>query len=212
MVRLTAPLVLVGAVALAMAGCSGDVDEAAPTSTQTTPGARVDAAEQLFLQNISHDAFLDDLDDADLVAVGREACTVVASGGDIAAAKAVVAAVVSDPDSTDLVTRTAITEFCGEFDHLVDVDLGGAESPEPVPTGDARALFISAVRALPSVDETVTDDMIVMLGRTYCDGFARGDDEATALGYMSMFPTEDAKVILRATVTHLCPEHASRVS
>ena len=49
------------------------------------------------------------------------------------------------------------------------------------PTDLDFSQFIAAVRAVPSVDDTVTDEMIVILGQTYCDGFTRGDDEATAL-------------------------------
>jgi hypothetical protein len=201
---------------LLVAGCSASGDGApAPTPTRAapaTPTATVDASETSFLENVGHDPLLEDFTDAQLVSVGRQACDVVTSGGDMASAKAVVDELIGDSDSTDLVTRSAIIYFCDSYDHLVDVDLGGVENPEPVPTGDAGSQYIAAVRAMRSVDDTVTDEMIVMLGRTYCDGFTRGDDEATALGYMSMYSEADAKTLLRATVTYLCPEHAGKVS
>ena len=216
MLRQAAPVTLLAV--LLLGGCSASEDgAAAPTPTKAveatpTATATVDPAETSFLENISHDPFLEDFTDAQLVSVGRQACDVVTSGGDMAGAKAVVNELIGDPDSTDLVSRSAIIYFCGDYDHLVDVDLGGVENPEPAPTGDAKSQYIAAVREVPSVDDTVTDDMIVMLGRTYCDGFTRGDDEATALGYMSMYREDDAKALLRATVTYLCPEHAGKVS
>lgn len=214
MPRQTAPIALLAVLFLAGCSASGD-GSTAPASTTTieaTPTTTLDASETSFLDNIGHDPLLEDFTDAQLVAVGRQACEVVTSGGDMESAKAAVGELIGDSDSTDLVTRSAIIYFCDDYDHLVDVDLGGVENPEPAPTGDARSQYIAAVRAMPSVDDTVTDEMISILGRTYCDGFTRGDDEATALGYMSMYSEADAKTLLRATVTYLCPEHAGKVS
>lgn len=216
MLRQAAPVALLAA--LFLAGCSASEDgAAAPTPTNTviatpTATAAADEAAASFLLNISHDPLLEDFTDAQLVSAGRQACEVVTSGGDMAGAKAVVNELVADPDSADLVTRSAIIYFCGDYDHLVDVDLGDVENPQPAPTGDAKSKYIAAVREVPSIDDSITDDMIIMWGRTFCDGFTRGDDEATALGFMSMYSEDDAKALLRATVTYVCPEHAGKVS
>ena len=207
------------------AGCAGSPEASAPTPTMSkapaatrtatprptpTPAKRTDA-ELGYLLNVKHDPFLDDLSDKELLQLGHRVCTDLAGGADLGKAKKHIRKTVNDQDSANLLAWTAVEQFCDEHDQLVEVDQGGPEHPQADPTGDAKTQFVAAVRELDGVDDTVTDDMIVMLGTTMCDGFTRGDSLKTSLGYMDLFTHDTAVAFLKATTKYICPEHADKV-
>lgn len=163
-----------------------------------------------YLANISHDPLLQDFQEADLLALGVQVCQLLDDGGDLGDTKRLARRAVGDEDSANLIVRSAVPLLCSRHERLVEVDLGGVPSPKPSPTGSAREQFLAAVRADERTGDA-TDDQLLELGTTLCDGFTRGDNLDTTLGYLSAFPRDQAMAFLKATTTHLCPEHAKKV-
>jgi hypothetical protein len=170
-----------------------------------------DPAETGFLLNISHDPLLAVVDPQDLLTLGLDVCTSLDGGATLAETKPPVLAVVGDPDSTDLLTRSAGTILCDRHDAAVEIDFGGVADPQPDPEGTTKDTYLAAVRSIPGfVDDTVSDEMLLFMGTTYCDGFTRGDSLETSLGYLEPYAVDAALAFLDAT-TEICPEHRAMV-
>lgn len=184
------------------------VDTVEPTPLDTLAPSP-DPAETEFLLNISHDPLLAVVDPQELLTLGLDVCASLDGGATLAETKPPVLAAVHDPDSTDLLTRSAGTILCERHDAAVEIDFGGLPDPQQDPEGTTRDTYLAAVRAIPGfVDDTVTDEMLIFMGTTYCDGFTRGDSLETSLGYLEPYPVDAALAFLGAA-TEICPEHRS---
>lgn len=184
------------------------VEPPPPAPTVQTPVP----AETVFLLNISHDPLLALVAPEELLSLGTEVCARLDGGATLAETKSPVLAAVGDPDSTDLLTRSAGTILCERHDAAVEVDFGGVADPQEDPEGMVKDTYLTAVRAIPRfVDDTVTDEMLIVMGTTYCDGFTRGDSLETALGYLEPYSVSAALAFLDAA-TEICPEHRPLVS
>lgn len=219
------PLLSWLAMAALLAGCSAPSTQEADESPTETPspealvtkpvetvepssGPTFDTA--AYLANLSHDPFLDEYTDGELLELADAACNAMPGAEDLEPARAVIRSTVADPDSINLIVWTAIPMNCPEFEQLVEVDLGGVASPAAAPEGEQADSYLAALRAHPWNDG-LTDDMLTMQGQTICDGFTRGDSLEQTMIYFQTYPTDVAELAVRAAVDFVCPEHRNRL-
>lgn len=80
-------------------------------------------------------------------------------------------------------------------------------APVPPPVSD-ETRFLRDLRTTPRVDVALGDRAVVALGRSACEGFARGEDFATIAGRTasaSALGERDTRALVRAAGLFLCP-------
>lgn len=200
-----------GTRAAAMSTSAPAASPSASSLGEPAPSPSLNESEVGFLTNIRHAQDLTDRSDGDLLASGRMVCSSLTADATYDAAVAPVLASGVSPESALILAATAVFEFCPEHDAVIEVALGGPESPAPDPEGSGRDQFLAAVRADPFFDKSVSDELAIMLGTTVCDGFTRGDSLDETLEYMASMPEPSAMTLLGAAVAHVCPEHAAKL-
>ena len=187
--------------------------EPAPDPDPTEEPAGSDPAVEGFLLNVRHVPALDEMSDADLLAAADDVCATLDGGGGYDEAVAPLLAAGLSADEVLVLASTAVFEFCQEHDLVMEGAVVGVDPGKLAtePEGDNRSRFLAQVRQDPFYSEDVTDDALLMLGTTMCDGFTRGDTLEVTLGYMSGIPDSSARAFLSAATQHICPEHADKL-
>lgn len=182
-----------------------------PTTTSSPTEASYTNAEEGFLTSVrSSSESLNQRLDSQLLASAVQVCSSLDTGATYDEA---VAPLLDDGVSDEaamVLASNAVFEFCDKHDSIIDVALGGIADRQEKPTGEPKDQFLAGARADPFFAE-VTDDAVLMLGTTVCDGFTRGDSLEATLGYFDLMPKETAVKFIRMSVELLCPKHAERL-
>lgn len=221
-------------VGLALAGCSSDPGPqkeagAEPSSTDTSrasaspspgrdtpspteePARDRNRAETGFLLTVRHSPDFERQTDEELLAAGRRICSDLDNGATYERAVSPVIADGASEESALILAANAVHQFCQKHNSTIEVELGGPASPQPEPKGDERTAFLAQVREDEFYQSDITDEAILVLGTTVCDGFTRGDSLDVTLGYFEAIPRDSAIAFIEASVTHICPEHSDRI-
>jgi len=182
-----------------------------PTSAATPTDVSYTKAEAGFLTSVrSSSESLKRRLDSQLLASAAQVCSSFDTGATYEEAVAPLLADGVSDEAAMVLASNAVFEFCGKHDSIIDVALGGVADRQEKPTGEPKDQFLAAARVDPFFAE-VTDDALLMLGTTVCDGFTRGDSLEVTLGYFDQLPRETAVKFIRTSVELLCPKHTERL-
>lgn len=220
-----AMIALTFAAVAVLAGCAGGPAPAlsaagSPASPSASPSRPTEAAgtptpsndpRTLFLLNVRHSPTFEPQTDEVLLGKADAVCAALDHDGTYEDAVAPLLTDGATADDALVLAASAVFWFCDQHDQIIEVQTGGVANPAPDPTGSSEDAYLAVMRADPFYAEA-DDDLLIMIGTTYCDGFTRGDSLEVALGYTEPTLRSSAMVMLTAATTYICPQHAAIVA